>query len=43
MGTQWRASTRRYALSGKFTKDFKEESAWGLFFMLTVFVPPSLL
>jgi drug/metabolite transporter (DMT)-like permease len=29
-----------YALPGKFTKDFKEENTWGLFFMLTMFVVP---
>jgi hypothetical protein len=31
-----------YALPGKFTKDFKEENTWGLFFMLTMFVVPIL-
>jgi hypothetical protein len=29
-----------YALPGKFTRDFKEENTWGLFFMLTMFVVP---
>ncbi len=29
-----------YALPNKFTKDFKEENTWGLFFMLTMFVVP---
>lgn len=29
-----------YALPGKFTKDFKFENTWGLFFMLTMFVVP---
>lgn len=29
-----------YALPGKFTKDFKEENTWGLFFMLTMFAVP---
>ncbi len=29
-----------YALPGKFTKNFKEENTWGLFFMLTMFVVP---
>ncbi len=31
-----------YALPGKFTKDFKEENTWGLFFMLTMFVVPAI-
>jgi L-rhamnose-H+ transport protein len=31
-----------YALPGKFTKDFKEENTWGLFFMLTMFAVPLL-
>ena len=31
-----------YALPGKYTKDFKEENTWGLFFMLTMFVVPIL-
>ena len=31
-----------YALPEKFTKDFKEENTWGLFFMLTMFVVPLL-
>jgi len=31
-----------YALPGKFTKGFKEENTWGLFFMLTMFVVPLL-
>jgi len=31
-----------YALPGKFTKDFKEENTWGMFFMLTMFVVPIL-
>ncbi len=29
-----------YALPQKFTKDFKDENTWGLFFMLTMFVVP---
>ena len=29
-----------YALPGKFTRDFKEQNTWGLFFMLTMFVVP---
>jgi L-rhamnose-H+ transport protein len=29
-----------YAIPGKYTKDFKEENTWGLFFMLTMFVVP---
>lgn len=29
-----------YALPGKFTKGFKEENTWGLFFMLTMFAVP---
>lgn len=29
-----------YALPNKFTKDFKEENTWGLFFMLTMFLVP---
>ena len=29
-----------YALPEKFTKDFKFENTWGLFFMLTMFVVP---
>ncbi|RMG04523.1 MAG: rhamnose/proton symporter RhaT [Planctomycetota bacterium] len=29
-----------YALPGKFTKDFKFENTWGLFFLLTMFVVP---
>ncbi len=29
-----------YALPGKYTKDFKEENTWGLFFMLTMFAVP---
>ncbi len=29
-----------YALPGKFTKDFRFENTWGLFFMLTMFVVP---
>ena len=29
-----------YALPGKYTKDFKFENTWGLFFMLTMFVVP---
>ena len=29
-----------YAVPGKFTKDFKEENTWGLFFMLTMFAVP---
>lgn len=29
-----------YALPGKFTKDFKEENTWGLFFILTMFLVP---
>ncbi|QDV66136.1 L-rhamnose/proton symporter RhaT [Crateriforma conspicua] len=31
-----------YALPAKFTKGFKEENTWGLFFMLTMFVVPIL-
>ena len=31
-----------YAIPAKFTKDFKEENTWGLFFMLTMFVVPVL-
>jgi hypothetical protein len=31
-----------YALPGKFTKDFKEQNTWGLFFMLTMFVVPTM-
>jgi len=31
-----------YALPEKFTKDFKEENTWGLFFMLTMFVVPTI-
>ena len=31
-----------YAIPGKYTKDFKEENTWGLFFMLTMFVVPIL-
>lgn len=31
-----------YALPGKYTKNFKEENTWGLFFMLTMFVVPIL-
>ncbi|MBK1875264.1 L-rhamnose/proton symporter RhaT [Pelagicoccus mobilis] len=29
-----------YAVPGKFTKDFKEENTWGMFFMLTMFAVP---
>ena len=29
-----------YALPNKFTRDFKEENTWGLFFMLTMFLVP---
>jgi L-rhamnose-H+ transport protein len=29
-----------YALPQKFTKDFKDENTWGIFFMLTMFVVP---
>lgn len=29
-----------YALPNKFTKDFREENTWGLFFMLTMFFVP---
>ena len=29
-----------YALPAKYTKDFREENTWGLFFMLTMFVVP---
>ena len=29
-----------YAIPGKYTKNFKEENTWGLFFMLTMFVVP---
>lgn len=29
-----------YALPGKYTKDFKFENTWGLFFVLTMFVVP---
>lgn len=29
-----------YALPNKFTRDFKEENTWGLFFMLTMFAVP---
>jgi len=29
-----------YALPEKYTKDFKFENTWGLFFMLTMFVVP---
>ncbi|TWU38420.1 L-rhamnose/proton symporter RhaT [Novipirellula artificiosorum] len=32
-----------YALPGKFTKNFKEENTWGLFFMLTMFVVPTIV
>ena len=31
-----------YALPSKFTKGFKEEKIWGLFFMLTMFAVPLL-
>ena len=31
-----------YALPEKFTKDFKFENTWGLFFMLTMFLVPIL-
>lgn len=31
-----------YAIPGKYTKGFKEENTWGLFFMLTMFVVPIL-
>ena len=31
-----------YAIPGKYTKDFREENTWGLFFMLTMFVVPIL-
>ena len=31
-----------YALPEKFTRDFKEENTWGLFFMLTMFIVPLL-
>ena len=31
-----------YALPAKYTKDFREENTWGLFFMLTMFVVPIL-
>ncbi len=31
-----------YAIPGKYTKNFKEENTWGLFFMLTMFVVPIL-
>ncbi|RME73398.1 MAG: rhamnose/proton symporter RhaT [Verrucomicrobia bacterium] len=29
-----------YALPNKFTRDFREENTWGLFFMLTMFLVP---
>ncbi len=31
-----------YAIPGKYTKDFREENTWGLFFMLTMFAVPIL-